>query len=310
MQFANAVIMVRPAAFGYNAQTAGTNIFQNKPADAASVQEAAVAEFDAAVEKLRNAGIDVTVWQDTAVPRKPDAVFPNNWISTHPNGKIFLYSMETENRRIERSPALIEYLTTNFWVDEVVDLSASENEMKILEGTGSMILDAENKVAYAAISSRTDKELFEEWCAMNDYLPVAFHATDNDGMAIYHTNVIMCIGDGFVVICFECIRDISERTGVRSRLTEAGYSIVEISMEQVLKFAGNMLQLKGRSGNTVLALSQTAFNSLSQAQRTEVERFTEMLPLDVTTIETVGGGSVRCMLAENFLSKRNEVVGG
>lgn len=308
MQFADSVIMVRPAAFGYNTQTAASNAFQQSAANMPGVREAAVKEFDRMVEKLRASDIDVFVWQDGEQPQKPDAIFPNNWFSTHRSGNIFLYPMETENRRAERSLHLIQGLENRFLVKEVIDLSEAEKRGEILEGTGSIILDAKNKVAFAALSSRTSRALFEDWCVREKYKPVSFNATDHAGKAIYHTNVIMCIGHRFAIICLECIRNKSERAAVYKQLVAGKYSVVDISMEQVNHFAGNMLQLTNKSGNKILALSQTAYHALTAKQRRQIERFTRMLPLDVSTVEVVGGGSVRCMLAENFLSKKKPAV--
>lgn len=305
MQFSNKVLLIRPANFGFNEQTAFSNAFQNK-VDVSEIRENVLNEFDEMHRQLMNAGIDVLIIEDTADPVKPDAIFPNNWISMHKRGKIVLYPMEAENRRLERRSDIVKQLSEQYDVKEWLDFSINEDFNQFLEGTGSVVFDHKDKTAYAAISSRTDPKLFDELCFALRYKPVAFHAFDDNNKLIYHTNVMMCIGYRFAVVCMDSISDTSEQALVRRSLIAAKREIIEISIDQMKCFAGNMLQLQNHERKKILALSQTAFDALSTQQKNKIKKFTEMLPLSIPTIEKTGGGSVRCMIAENFLPEKNK----
>lgn len=298
-QSTHSIFMVRLAAFGYNPQTALTNSFQSELALASEeIQRKALAEFDAMVELLRAKGVEVHVFHDTPIPPKPDAVFPNNWISLHADGKLILYPMCTVNRRWERRAEIIEEFKRKFPIQEVIDLSHYESENRFLEGTGSIIFDHVYRVAYACLSPRTDQELFEAVCKLLNYEPIYFHSVNEKGQAIYHTNVMMAMGDEYVVICLESIRDKQERAYVEEKLTRTNHRIISISLEQVNHFAGNMLQLQTTSGNKILVMSQSAYQSLSQLQIDQLSKYAELVPIAIPTIETIGGGSVRCMMGE------------
>ncbi|OGX89536.1 amidinotransferase [Hymenobacter lapidarius] len=301
MPLANTVLMVRPASFGFNTETAVSNHYQRQ-LTAAGLTAQVLAEFDAAVATLRGRGVRVRVFDDAPEPAKPDAVFPNNWFSTHADGRLLLYPMCAPNRRAERQPELIAALAREFDVREVVDLSATEQENRFLEGTGSIIFDHEHRVAYAGLSPRTDAALFEQVAERLGYRPVAFRATDARGQEIYHTNVMMCVGPGVAVVCLDSIADAAELAVVVASLTATGHEIVDISQAQVCQFAGNMLALEpAAGGQPLLVLSQQAHDALTPTQRQALEHHAKLLPLVIPTIETVGGGSARCMLAEIFL---------
>ncbi|MFD2787633.1 citrulline utilization hydrolase CtlX [Hymenobacter rubripertinctus] len=302
-QAASTVFVVRPASFGFNAETAASNHFQQLPGHLSAVQTEAraAAEFEALVATLRNHRVRVLVFDDTAAPAKPDAVFPNNWLSLHADGRVGLYPMCAPNRRPERRPDIIAALAREFRVGEVLDWSGTEDAGRFLEGTGSIIFDHENRRAYAGLSPRTEPGLLAEVCARLGYRPVPFRSVDARGQEIYHTNVMLSIGPGFAVVCLESIPDLPERALVTDSLTETGHEIVDISLAQVARFAGNMLALQPTPGPVLLALSQSAHDALTPEQRTRLSRHATLLPLAIPTIETIGGGSVRCMLAEVFL---------
>ncbi|AII50608.1 citrulline utilization hydrolase CtlX [Hymenobacter sp. APR13] len=306
MQSASTVLMVRPASFGFNPVTAPSNSFQQFMAGhtPAELQARAVAEFDAAVAQLRGHGLRVLVFEDAPSPARPDAVFPNNWLTLHADGRVLLYPMCAPNRRLERRPDLVAALAQEFAVTEVLDYSAREEQAVFLEGTGSIIFDHEHRVAYAGLSPRTDAALLAEVCAELGYRPVAFRAQDAQGQEIYHTNVLLSIGPGFAVVCLESIRAAAERAAVVASLQETGHEIVDITLAQVARFAGNMLALQPAAGPALLALSQSAHDALTPAQRHTLSAYATLLPLPIPTIETIGGGSVRCMLAEVFLPER------
>lgn len=303
MQSTNTVFVVRPARFGFNAETAESNHFQHQlpELNAATIQAQVFTEFDALVATLRAKGVRVLVFEDTPIPAKPDAVFPNNWLTLHPDGRVLLYPMCAPNRRLERRPDILAALSQQFTVTEVIDLSHYEQQNQFLEGTGSILFDHENRVAYAALSPRTHAGLFAEVAARLGYRPVSFRAHDAQGQEIYHTNVMLCIGSGFAVVCLESITDAAERAAVVGSFIVSGHEIVPISLEQVARFAGNLLALQTSAGTTVLAMSQSAYAALTAPQRQTLEKYAELLPLPIPTIETIGGGSVRCMLAEVFL---------
>jgi hypothetical protein len=298
---ANKIIMVRPVRFGYNPQTAQSNAFQVEvDLTVEEIQAKAVAEFDAMAESLRETGIEVLVFEDTQDPFTPDSVFPNNWFSTHFDGTLCLYPMEAQARRLERSPVIISDLQRNFAVTRVLDFSDYEKTGKFLEGTGSLILDHQNRIAYACLSSRTNEELLANWATAMDFEVVKFHSFDEPGKAVYHTNVMMCLGVDFAVVCRESITDERERENFVNKLRQTGKEIIEISFEQMNSFAGNMLLLQNKKHEKFLLMSQTAFKSLNPNQIEKLETYANIKSFDIDIIEKCGGGSVRCMIAENF----------
>lgn len=297
--------MVRPASFQYNEQTAISNDYQKKPQNLTkkAVIARAQREFDEMVEILRDNGIDVLVVEDTKKPEKPDAVFPNNWISMHETGDIYLYPMKTPNRSAERRSEIIDQLKKRFIIHNVHDLSRYEKENRALEGTGSIIFDHIHKKAYACLSPRTDKEIFETHCINIGYKPICFHAYKRNGAAQYHTNVVMCIGEGFCVICLDSITDTSEQNRVKNELCESGLDIIEISRAQLEEhFAGNMLQVRGDT--KLLVMSEHALKSLEDEQIERIEKHTNIIAVPIYLIEEIGGGSARCMMAEIFMEAR------
>lgn len=303
MQTTNHILMIRPARFGYNAQTAVNNAFQVKGAQE-KAQEKALKEFDAFVEKLRNNGIDIMIINDTEEPHTPDSIFPNNWVSFHDDGTVFLYPMFAANRRLERKAHVLQTISKKFIINKTIDLSHYEAEEKFLEGTGSMVLDRDNKIAYACISPRTDKGLFIEFCKTAGYTPVAFRALDTNGSEIYHTNVMMCVADNYVVICLDSITDPEENKIVRGVIKESRKSIVEISFNQMNRFAGNMLQVNNSHGEKILVMSTQAFEALTKEQVDFLHSYNKIIHSEIDTIETNGGGSARCMMAEVHLMER------
>ena len=306
MQTTDTVLMIEPAAFGFNAETAQNNYFQIN-SENAETQTKALQEFNNFVEKLRSKGINVITVKDTLEPHTPDSIFPNNWISMHSDGTVVLYPMCAVNRRWERRNDILEILKRNFSVKEIIDLSAPENDGKFLEGTGSMIFDHENKIAYGSVSLRLDEPLFREFCEKFGFEPVVFHSyqtANNERLPIYHTNVMMCVADQFVVICLDCIDDETERVNVVNAIVNSGKEIIEISESQMQQFAGNMLQVQNSDGKKFLVMSQSAYQSLTPEQISNIEKYSEIIYSDLETIETNGGGSARCMLAEVFLEKK------
>lgn len=299
--------MIEPIAFGYNAETAKNNYFQVEQTGA-DIQSKALAEFNTFVGKLRNKGINVISIKDTLDPHTPDSIFPNNWVSFHKDGKVVLYPMFASNRRVERREDIIESIKDQgFDVTEIDDWSFSETQGHFLEGTGSMIFDHDNKIAYGSVSLRLDEQLFRDFCAKYGFTPIVFHSYQTVGterLPIYHTNVMMCVADKFVVICLDCIDDELEREKVIETIKNSGKEIVEISEEQMQQFAGNMLQVQNKDGEKFLVMSQTAYQSLSPEQVAAIEKYCEIIYSDLTTIEVNGGGSARCMLAEVFLPKK------
>ncbi|MDY3345421.1 arginine deiminase-related protein [Riemerella anatipestifer] len=306
MQTTNTVLMIEPVAFGYNAQTAENNYFQVN-SENEDTQSKALQEFKNFVEKLRSKGIAVVSIQDTLEPHTPDSIFPNNWVSFGADGRVILYPMYAPNRRDERRMDILEILKTQgFKINEVVDLTSSEKDNVFLEGTGSIIFDHDNKLAYGSVSLRLDEKLFREFCKKFGYTPVVFHSYQTAGterLPIYHTNVMMCVADRFVVICLDCIDNLEERQYVVDTIKKSGKEIIEISEEQMQNFAGNMLQVHNNEGKKFLVMSQSAYQSLSPNQVENIEKYSEIIYSDLSTIETNGGGSARCMLAEVFLPK-------
>lgn len=308
-QYTNTILMVEPVDFRFNAETAVNNYFQNETDESSeSIQQKALNEFQGMVSKLREHGINVITLKDTLEPHTPDSIFPNNWISFHENATIALYPMFAKNRRDERrEDDVLDLLgEKGFDTEEVMDYTSAEEDEIYLEGTGSIILDRENGIAYAAISPRTDEELFLEFCEDFEYTPVIFEANqtvNGKRMQIYHTNVMMCVADEYAVICLDTIDDKSEKKNVVSHLKETGKEIIAITEEQMHQFAGNMLQVGGMGNSKYLVMSQTAYNSLTKEQVEQIEKFNKIIAVDIHTIETLGGGSARCMMAEVFLPK-------
>lgn len=306
MQTASTVLMVEPIAFSYNAQTAENNYFQVEQKDA-DIQTKALEEFNSFVDKLKSKGINVITVKDTLDPHTPDSIFPNNWVSFHNDGKVVLYPMFAPNRRVERRSDILEILKdSGFEITEIDDLSHFEDQDKFLEGTGSMIFDHDYNIAYGSVSLRLDEELFRQFCQKFGFRPVVFHSYQNAGdqrLPIYHTNVMMCVADKFVVICLDCIDDELEREKVQEVIKSTGKEIIEISEDQLQQFAGNMLQVQNEAGDKFLVMSESAYKSLTPAQIHNIEKYCEIIYSDLNTIETNGGGSARCMLAEVFLPK-------
>ena len=303
-QSASAVLMVRPTSFGFNEQTALTNAFQNHTdLSANEVHALANQEFSNMVAELRANGIHATVFEDTSTLRKPDAVFPNNWLSTWGDGHIYLYPMATESRRIERSYATIQALAQDFNITKVTDISRTEKYGVALESTGVMIFDHANNIVYGCISPRCDASLFTIHALELGYKPILFHAYGPDGTAVYHTNVLMGIQTTTAVICAEAITDPSERELIITSLETTGHTVIEITQAQMAAFCGNVLELQNDEGDTFIVMSQTAYNNFTAKQRDLLSRDKTLLPFSIPTIETIGGGSVRCMLGENFLPK-------
>ncbi len=298
------ILMVRPANFAFNEETAANNAFQSRDGklSAAEMRERAMQEFDGFVAQLRDAGVDVIVGKDTTDPVKPDAVFPNNWVTFHQEGFIVTYPMFAPTRRLERSDAIIEsVIAQGYRSDKRLQFESSEAENRFLEGTGSIIFDHQHKLAYACLSPRTDAELLEALCQAIGYQKVVFHSVDGNGQDIYHTNVMMALGESFVVICMDSVRDAAERAMLEAKFKETGKEIVDISLGQMNAFAGNMLQVRNLQGQTILVMSSTAYHALSPAQIQQLEAHTRLLHVPINTIETYGGGSARCMMAEVFL---------
>ena len=306
MQTAKTVLMVEPIAFGYNSQTAENNYFQKEQKET-DIQEKALQEFNNFAAKLREKGINVITVKDTLNPHSPDSIFPNNWVSSHEDGTVALYPMFALNRRVERRPEILERLKDEgFKINTVEDFSPFENEEKYLEGTGSMIFDHDYKIAYGSVSLRLDEELFRNFCAKFGFTPIVFHSYQNVGdqrLPIYHTNVMMCVAEQFVVICLDCIDDEMEREKVQEVIKSSNKELIEISEDQLQQFAGNMLQVQNEEGDKFLVMSETAYKSLTKEQVERIENYCEIIYADLNTIETNGGGSARCMLAEVFLPK-------
>jgi len=301
------VLMIRPHNFGFNEQTAKTNKFQKKTGSSVNLQ--ALKEFNNAVETLRKNGINVFVFDDLAGIETPDSVFPNNWISFHSDGTAVVYPMLALNRRNERRPDIIQNLSTiyGFYCARVIDLTKYENYNKFLEGTGSLVLDRENRIAYSCISERTNEEVLNKFCNEMNYKPVKFHAFDETGFPIYHTNVMMALGEKFAMVCLDSIKDNSDKQAVISAIKESGKTLIELTFEQMMNFAGNALELLDSKGNKKLVISKKALGSLSNEQKKELEKYCDIISIDVSTIEECGGGSIRCMLAEIFLPQKKGI---
>ncbi|MBC5837019.1 citrulline utilization hydrolase CtlX [Flavobacterium muglaense] len=308
-QTTNSILMIRPVAFRMNEQTAVNNYYQ-KVLDGllpATVNAKAQQEFDDFVEKLTAVGVDVTVVDDTLNPDTPDSIFPNNWVSFHENGDVTLYPMFAENRRVERREEIFDVLEEKgFKIVNIVDYTSAEEDGFFLEGTGSLLLDRANEKGYCALSPRADEELFIEFCEDFDYAPVlfeAFQTVDGERKLIYHTNVMMCLGETFAVICADCIDDKKERKMVLESLKKDGKEVVLITESQVNNFAGNMLEVRGASDKRYLVMSAAAHQSLTTKQVEQLEKHAIILSSSLDTIEACGGGSARCMMAEIFLPR-------
>jgi hypothetical protein len=300
-QSAPAVLMVRPASFGFNPQTAESNAFQHA---VMPLDDEALVEFDAVAAALRGAGIEVLIAADTAAPPKPDAIFPNNWVSFHHDGTVALYPMLAPNRRAERREEILEFVLREggFRASRSVDFTHHEAQEKYLEGTGSLVLDREHRVAYACSSPRTDLDVLGDFAQQLDYEVVSFDALDAAGKPVYHTNVLMAVGSRFAVLCAEALPNAGRRAAVLARLQSTGHEVITITHAQMRKFAGNVLELAA-PGGPLLVLSRTAFGCLTPSQLMRLEAHATLLPVALPHIETVGGGGVRCMLAEIHLPK-------
>lgn len=308
MQITNTILMIRPISFRMNEQTAVNNYFmEDIDMKNQEINQKAQEEFDAFVSVLKNKGVNVIVVQDTKEPDTPDSVFPNNWISFHANGTVGVYPMFAENRREERRDDIFDTLEENgFKINDVIDYTSAEEEELFLEGTGSILIDRVNKKAYCALSERADEELFIEFCEDFDFFPVIFTANqsvDGKRLPIYHTNVMMALAENFVVICADSIDDKKERKNVLDHLKKDGKEIITITEQQMHHFAGNMLQVLGGNDQRYMVMSSAAYHSLTKEQVAQIEKHCGILHSSLHTIETCGGGSARCMMAEVFLPK-------
>ncbi len=308
-QITNTLLMIRPANFRMNEQTAINNYFQEDlDLQNQTINQKAQEEFDAFVEKLQHIGVNIIVVQDTQEPNTPDAIFPNNWISFHEDGTVVLYPMFAKNRRKERREDILDILEKKgFQINNIVDYTAAEKDHLFLEGTGSLVLDRTHKKAYCALSPRADEDLLIEFCEDFEYTPVIFTANqtvDGKRAPIYHTNVMMCIAKDFAVICLDSIDDKKERKNVTHHLKNDNKEIIGLTEKQLTHFAGNMLQVIGKNDKRYLVMSAAAENSLTPKQRKVIENHCEILSSPLNTIETCGGGSARCMLAEVFLPQK------
>lgn len=310
-QITSHIMMVRPASFRLNEQTAVNNYYQKviEGLTPEVCNERAQAEFDKFVARLREAGISVYVFQDDLYPDTPDAVFPNNWVSFHEDGRVALYPMYAPNRRQERREEMLEILVDDFGfeITEIEDFSTFEDQDIFLEGTGSLILDRLNKIAYAALSERTDPHVLETFCDRFDFQPFMFTAYQNVNgkrMPIYHTNVMMCLGTHFSVICLNCVDDLRDRKALLTSLKESGKKVIEITEDQKSRFAGNMLNVANKEGQEYCVMSTSAYESLRPDQIQAIEKHARILHSSLDTIEALGGGSARCMMAEVFLPRK------
>ena len=301
-QITNTLMMVRPANFGFNTETAESNAFQvnDTQLNSTQIKALAVKEFDEFVNRLRKVGIHVIVVEDSHEPAKTDAVFPNNWISFHEDGTIITYPMLSEVRRLERRPQIINQVGETHQINRQIAYEEYENQARFLEGTGSLILDRPNKIAYACRSERTNKMVLEQFCEEMGYTAVLFDAVDGMQMPIYHTNVMMAVGKDFVVICMGSIPSPTDRTQLLNTFSMTGKTVIEITLVQMMHFAGNMLQVQGKEKD-YLVMSEQAYQSLNEPQIEQIKSHTNILYSPLKTIETYGGGSARCMMAEVFL---------
>ena len=303
-QSTNSVLMIRPSRFYPNPETAADNAFQRSAdRDANALTMMARKEFDAAVQTLRAAGINVHVFEDTTEPEKPDAVFPNNWFSTHHDGRVALFPMYSALRRRERREDILQELRRCYQITEVIDYSSFEDEGYCLEGTGSLVLDHLNKIAYVSLSNRSNPKMIQRFAQDFSYEPITFTSIGSNGQPIYHTNVMMCIGTGFAMVGLEMIPNEAERQKVRTRLENTRKEIVELTADQILNFAGNAIELHSKNGEKLLVISARARRALTEHQREKLSRYARFISLELPTIE-IGGGSARCMIATIHLPAR------
>lgn len=300
-QLPHTLLLIRPKNFGFNSETASSNAFQNNKVEEVHL---ALEEFDKMVDVLKAHEVAVEVVDDTDIPVKPDAIFPNNWISMHESGEVILFPMMAENRRHERRTDIVEFIKRKFDVQAVHDLSKSESNGQFLEGTGSIIFDHTNKLAYACRSPRTSEDLLHELCRTISYKPVVFDAVDAHGKAIYHTNVMMSIGEKFAVVCLDAIHKDEDQELVLDHLAGTNHKVVSISYDQMNAFAGNVIEVKTTGVESLVLMSATAFKSLLPGQLNAITQFADVLPISIPTIEKAGGGSVRCMVAGIHLPAR------
>jgi hypothetical protein len=300
MQTTAHILMIRPVNFTFNAETAVNNAFQSAASDDGT-QGKALDEFEGFVQVLRDNAVDVTVVDDTPEPYTPDSIFPNNWISFHEEGIVCLYPMYARNRRLERKPGVLQRLEKGFRIEATVDLSGYENDSLFLEGTGSMVLDRQQRIAYACLSPRTDRQVLEDFCIKMDYQPEVFMAVDAANNPIYHTNVMMCVADRYVVVCLDSIPESFQREHVEDTIRGTGKEIIPITLYQMNHFAGNMLQIHNTRQEKLLVMSTQAFASLTPEQIATLQSYNRIIHSSLTTIETNGGGSARCMMAEVHL---------
>jgi len=300
MQTTSHILMIRPANFAFNDETAGNNAFQVKNSDEA-VHSKALEEFDRFVSLLRKNDVDVTVVEDTPQPHTPDSLFPNNWVSFHQDGTLLLYPMYAPSRRAERKEHVLEKIYKKFRVTTKIDLSYYERNNLFLEGTGSMVLDRDNRIVFACISPRTDRKVLDEFCKKMNYHAVVFTAVDGNGQRIYHTNVMMCVADKYVVICLDSIPDLEEKENLAEAIQKTGKEIIEINYDQLNNFAGNMLQIENNRGEKLLVMSTQALQSLFKDQVQKLNEYNRIIHSPLATIEKNGGGSARCMMAEIHL---------
>lgn len=307
-QTTSTILMVRPANFGFNTETATNNFYQKQDErDSLEINKIAQQEFDGFVSLLKSNGVELIVIEDSTEPKKTDSIFPNNWFSTHEDGKVILYPMFSPNRRLERRKDIIENLIqSGYQVSEIIDLSFFEQDDQFLEGTGSLILDRVNHIAYACRSLRTHQVPLEYLGRLLDFDIVDFDATqiiNGEASPIYHTNVMMHLGSEIAIVCLESIPKTSERLNLQSKLENSGKKIIPITAKQKFNFAGNMLEVQNKKGEKFTVMSQAAFDSLSKAQKENINKYTQIITPNIPTIEKLGGGSARCMMAEIFLKK-------
>jgi len=308
-QITSNILMIRPVNFNFNEETASNNYYQKVIEDLTpkKAQEQALKEFDVFVEKLKSHGINIIVIEDTPEPYTPDSVFPNNWISFHEDGLVGLYPMFAVSRRGERRPDILNQLASDFEVFDIIDFTEFEVSSQYLEGTGSMILDRPNKIVYAALSERTHAPVLEEFCEKFDYTPISFTANqtvEGNRVPIYHTNVMMCVAEDFAIICAESLDNETEKERIFNSLIKTDKEIIEITEEQVNRFAGNMLQVHNKEGDKFLIMSTSAYQSLEVDQIKKIEKYCPIIHSSLDTIEACGGGSARCMMAEVFLQPK------
>ncbi len=305
MQSTNSVLLIRPTNFLFNTETAVSNSFQNSiDEDSRCVATKVFKEFENLREALNFIGVDVTTINDTVSPVKPDAIFPNNWVSFHADGIIILYPMLAENRRCERRLDVIETLKEKFIVKNIIDFSIYEKENKFLEGTGSIVFNHVHKIAYACLSPRTNKDIFVQLCSKLGYQPIYFNAYNQNGQSIYHTNVMLCVLENIVVICLDSITNPKDKELVLQSFFYTKHIIIDVSFIQMHNFACNVLELKTNKNKNIVVLSQRAYDCLEEDKKNIIKIYYELLPILIPTIETIGGGGVRCMIAEIFLPNK------